>query len=226
MKIIVGNQKNYMTIKDVENFLDNVRLTDNVIICPSNIYLPYYLDKNCKIGLQNINIDKTITGEISINQAISIGIKYVIVGHSERRINLFETDKRINKKIISLNNIGIILCIGESIKQKKHKEEILREQIKECLKNCNLDNIVIAYEPVWSIGTGKIPTNNEIDKTVLFIKQLVKEIYNKDIKVLYGGSINSKNIEKLNKINSLDGFLVGKASTDPIEFNKIIEVVS
>ena len=225
MKIIIGNQKNYMTLKDVKNFLENVKLNDNTIICPSNIYLPYYLKNNYKIGLQNISTNKTITGEININQAISMKVKYVIIGHSERRINLLETNEIINNKLKELDDIGVILCIGE-LKKEKNIEKVLEKQITECLKDTKIDNIIIAYEPVWAIGTNNIPSKEEINKTVLFIKKIVKEKYNKDIKVLYGGSVNSSNIESLNSIDSLDGFLVGRASTNPIEFNKIIEVVS
>lgn len=224
MKIIVGNQKNYMTIKEVKNFLDNVILSSNTIICPSNIYLPYFLNRDCKIGLQNVSLDRPITGEVSIRQAISFGIKYIIVGHSERR-NLGETNEIINEKIRNLKNIGVILCIGEKENELKKKDKVLKAQILECLKNIDIDNVIIAYEPAWAIGTGRIPINEEINKTVLLIKKIVKEHYGKNIKVLYGGSVNSDNIISLNTIESVDGFLIGKASTDYKEFNEIIKVV-
>lgn len=223
MKIIVGNQKNYMTIKDTKNFLDNVRLTDNVIICPSNIYIPYYIDRGYKVGLQNINVDNVITGEVSILQAKSLNINYVIVGHSERR-NLGETNEIINQKLKSLKDLNVILCIGED--ENEDLKEVLENQILNCLKDINIDNIIIAYEPVYAIGTGNALEKEKINMAVTFIKNIIKENYNKDIKVLYGGSINSTNINELNSIEILDGFLVGKSSTDPIEFNKIIEVVN
>ena len=226
MKIVVGNQKNYMTLNDVKNFLDNANLSDNCVICPSNIYMPYFLEKDYNVGLQNININETITGEISIEQANSLGIKYAIIGHSERRNNLFETNNMINEKVKSINKINIILCIGESLKDKNKREKVLEKQILECLDDANIDNVIIAYEPVWAIGTGIPLTNEEIDKTSKFIKKIIKETYNKDIKVLYGGSVNSRNIKLLNTIDSIDGFLIGKASTNPIEFNDIIKVVS
>lgn len=228
-KLIVGNLKNYMDINDVSIYLkESEKISSrNVIICPSNIYIPYFLKKNYKVGIQNIlDSDETCTGEISASQAKKIGISCAIIGHSERRNKFNETDEVINNKIKSSlkEKLSVILCIGESLEQKDNAINILKNQIIECLKDINLDNIVIAYEPVWAIGTGLTPSIGEINNIVINIKSIVKQIFNKDIKVLYGGSVNGENIADIIKV--VDGVLIGKASTDIEEFLKIIEVVN
>lgn len=229
-KIIIGNLKNYMKSSEVAEYLKKIDLIEdkNVIICPSNIYIPYFLKKGYSVGIQNINgLTKTCTGEITPEQAKSLGITYTIVGHSERRINLKETDSDINNKILEANkyNMKIILCIGETLEEKNmlKTSQVLKKQIINDLKNTNLKNIVIAYEPIWAIGTNKIPTIKDISLTVEYIKDIVKKNFDTDIKVLYGGSVNSTNINEI--ITNVDGVLIGKASTDPKEFLKIIEVV-
>lgn len=235
MKIIIGNHKNYMFTNDVSEYLKEIDTNKgNVIICPSSIYLPYFMKKGFKIGIQNISprSDIVLTGEISAKQAISMGINYSIIGHSERRINFNETNLEINSKIIDAISYGmkVILCVGETLEEKNmlKTSKVLKKQLRECLKDVNdFKNIVIAYEPVWAIGTNKIPSNNDILKTIEYIKKTVKLIYNiENIKVLYGGSVSSNNINTLNQIENLDGILVGKASTDAKEFLKIIEVVN
>lgn len=229
-KIIIGNLKNYMMSSEIVNYLKKVDKIDdkNVIICPSNIYIPYFLKKGYSVGIQNINeLDKTCTGEITPSQAKSLGINYTIVGHSERRINLKETDIDINKKIIEAQkyNMKIILCIGETLEEKEMLKTsiVLKKQLLNSLKNTNLKNIVIAYEPIWAIGTNKIPSIKDIASTTSYIKELIKKNFDSDIKVLYGGSVNSTNIGEI--IKEVDGVLIGKASTDGSEFLKIIEVV-
>ena len=150
-----------------------------------------------------------------------MGCKYVLVGHSEIRNN--ETDEMINIKIkiILKNNLIPILCIGESLEayNQKQTKEILKKQIQNALKDTN-EKVIISYEPVWAIGTGKTPTNEEIIDIINYIKSL----FNYDITVLYGGSVSLENIETLNKINNVNGFLIGKAATNPSSLKKIIEV--
>ena len=226
--LIIGNQKNYMTTSEVNKFLKTIEKMDNVVICPSNIYIPYYLKRGFSVGLQNICCsNKTITGEISSKQAKSMGIEYAIIGHSERRENCPENDlgDRVND---ALNyKINVVYCIGESLyeKDKNLTFEVLKEQIGELVKVGSLENVIIAYEPVWAIGTGIIPTNDEINTNVEYIKKIIKELYNQEVKVLYGGSVNQDNIETLKSISLIDGFLIGKASTNVEEFTKIWEVV-
>lgn len=227
-KLIVGNFKNYMTSTDVATYLKQIDLIngENIILCPSNIYIPYFLKRNFKVGIQNICNDGTYTGEISVKQAKSMGIFSSIIGHSERRINFNETNEIVNSKIKEAlkENLNVILCIGETIDEKDNAIEVLEKQIIECLKDIELNNIVIAYEPVWAIGTGIIPTVDEIEFITNEIKKIVNETFDADVKVLYGGSVNGNNISDIIKV--VDGVLIGKASTDMVEFLKIIEVVN
>lgn len=234
-KLIVANHKNYMNInllskyiRDINNFIDD----ENVIICPSNIYLPYFLKHKYKVGIQNVAVDSdTCTGEITSSQAAGIGIKYAIIGHSERRMKMGEDNKCLNQKVINALSSGleVILCVGETAYEKKHNKtkKVIYKQLKECLKDIkDLSNIIIAYEPVWAIGTGTTPTNDAIKEMMIYIKKNIKDIFAfDDIKVLYGGSVSAKNIEEIKSIDELDGFLIGKASTDSKEFLYMIEVV-
>ena len=156
-----------------------------------------------------------------------MGIEFTIIGHSERR-------ERYNEDITSAvndainNNLNVILCIGENIDDYNSKatNAKLKKQIGELVNIVSLDNVIIAYEPVWAIGTGKTPTNEEIENNIDYIKSLVKQLYGKEVRVLYGGSVNRENVETLKDIPNVDGFLVGKASTNIYEFKRIIEVVN
>ena len=236
-KIIVGNMKMYMNkdeiIKYIEILKNNIK--NNVILCPSSIYIPYFEDKNINIGIQNIYFEDNgpYTGEISVEQIKNMNIKYAIVGHSERRNIFKETDYDINKKLIKVleNNLNVILCIGETLISRNEEKTniILREQIEIALNNISSKyekNILIAYEPIWAIGTGIIPGLEEINKTVDYIKSVIFEKYKMKIKVLYGGSVNENNINSLNKISNLDGFMVGGACTKPEKMLKIIDSVN
>ena len=236
-KLIVGNQKMYMSLEDVSGFLKETvgKINNpNVIICPSILFIPYYLKHGFSVGAQNVCVKDQgpYTGEISAYLVANLGIKYSLVGHSERRIHFGEDNGIINEKIKNLLkfNIKPIVCIGETNEEKNllKTDKILKSELVTCLKGLNRDdfnNIIIAYEPIWAIGTNRIPTMAEIKKSVKYIKSVIKKIYNADVKVLYGGSINSDNIEKLNKLDCLDGFLIGASSIDASQFLKIIEVV-
>jgi triosephosphate isomerase len=182
--------------------------------------------KNSKIivGAQNCHENENFgafTGGINASMLKSVGAKYVIIGHSENR-EAGETNNLINRKIRSALNSGlkVIFCIGETLKEKKKKvtKQVLNKQIKLGLNNIkNKKDVLIAYEPVWSIGTGLIPKANDLFNTINFIKQI-----NKKFKVLYGGSVNPENIKKLKLINNIDGFLIGGASQNP---NKFIDII-
>ena len=208
-KIIVGNIKMNLKFEEIYNYLKRFENIDNpnLIICPTYIYIPYFLKSSFKVGSQDVccSASNNCTGEVSAVQLKSIGVKYTLVGHSERRIKLRETDIDINKKIKNSLKAGlkVILCIGESMEEASllKKDIVLKKQIQKALLDIEkIDNIMIAYEPVWSIGTNNVPTNKEISDTVNYIKQIVFNMYHKNIKVLYGGSINEKNIEKFNEI--------------------------
>ena len=236
-KIVIGNQKTYMSISEIGEFLKEITgkgLTSNVVICPSSVYIPYFLKHRYGIGIQNIseNNGNQYTGEVTAKQASDMGLKYALVGHSERRIYYEETNDIINKKVKNLleNNITPILCVGETSEEKNllKTNKVLKSDLVSCLKDIEIDNlekIIIAYEPIWAIGTNRTPTVGEIRANVSYIKEVIKKIYKKDVRVVYGGSVNPNNIEKLNKIDILDGFLVGGSSTKATDFLKIIEVV-
>lgn len=225
MNMKFGEIPNYIShFKNIKN--------NNLVICPSFIYIPYFLNYDFHVGSQNVCIEEDggYTGEISARQLHSIGVKYTIIGHSERRIKLKENDIEINQKIKSSikSNLKVILCVGETLEEKEmlKKDIILKRQIRNALFGVeSLNNIIIAYEPVWSVGTNKLPSNEELIKTILYIKDLVYSIYKKNIKVIYGGSINEKNIENLKNIRELDGFLIGSASINPNRFIEIIEKI-
>ena len=157
-----------------------------------------------------------------------LGAKYVIIGHSENRSN-GETNTQINKKIHSaiLNNLNVIFCIGENLFEKKNKKtnKILKKQIAMGLKKIKkIDKIIFAYEPVWSIGTGKVLTNIELIKQVIIIKKIIKNKFkNQKTKIIYGGSVNNQNINNLKQIKEINGFLIGGASQNSKKFIDIIK---
>ena len=162
------------------------------------------------------------TGHINSKMLKDVGAKYVILGHSDNR-QLGESDKLINLKIQSSIKSGlkVVFCIGETLKQKKKKvtKKVLSTQISKGLKKIrNKKNIIIAYEPVWSIGSGMILTKYELYEIIKYIKNKVR-----GVKVLYGGSVNSKNIKNLKKVNNVDGFLIGGASQVSKNFIDIIK---
>ncbi len=227
-KIIVANHKMYIDslekIKEYKKQLQNYK--DKIIVLPSFLYLNEFSNSNFIFGAQNIseNDNGAFTGEISAKGVKNLNGKYALIGHSEVRTKLGETSAQINNKIkIALkNDLKVILCIGETKHQHENGQakEIIKNQILEDLKNINQE-VIIAYEPIWSIGTGLTPTNDDIITRVKYIKSL----FNYKVKVLYGGSVSPKNIDILNKIEDLDGYLIGKASTDAKQMIKILEVV-
>lgn len=225
-KLILANLKMYFNItKDIQDYLNNLNdEKENFIAFPPIIYLEKFLNNGFTCGIQDISVHKegAHTGEVSALSATDLGAKYVLLGHSEIR-QKGESDELINKKIkTALNhNLKAILCVGENLEayNQSQTKEFIKNQISKALKNID-EEIMISYEPVWAIGTGKTPTNNEIEDVVSYIKSL----FNYKIKVLYGGSVSEKNIETLNQINNLDGFLIGYAATIPSSLRKIIEV--
>ena len=210
-KLIVANLKMNLTLEEANDYLDIIKknIIDQleIIICPSFPFLPLFKNKDYKLGAQNCYyLDKgSYTGEVSPLQLKTIGVSYIIVGHSERRIYFKENNELINDKLKAIlkHNIKPILCIGETMEERLlHKTFIvLKKQLNEALKDIESDmltDIVIAYEPVWAIGSGKTPTSQEIAEVINYIKDLIKKEYKIDnIIVLYGGSVNLKILKLL-----------------------------
>ncbi|WP_440909460.1 triose-phosphate isomerase [Candidatus Pelagibacter sp.] len=179
-----------------------------------------------EVGAQNCHHQNdygALTGSINAKMIKGVGANYVILGHSENR-QRGESDKLINLKIKTAlnNNLKVIFCIGETIKEKKNNKTnlVLSRQLKLGLQGLKFNkNLIIAYEPVWAIGSGMIPTSEDLYKTINFIKSKVK----KSVKVLYGGSVNDKNITELKTINNIDGYLIGGASQNSKKFIDIIK---
>ena len=205
-----------------------------IIYCPPNVILNEFIKftkyTNLAVGSQDCYfIDGTgpYTGNISAYQLKKLGVKYIISGHSERRLD-GDNDKLVNKKVLNIlsNNLKVILCIGETLKEKKNKKtlSVLRRQLTVCLKGVKKsDKIIVAYEPIWSIGSGIIPSLKELDQTIKYINQFLNKKFRRNTsKVLYGGSVNSNNIDILKKTKGIDGFLIGGASQNP---NKFIDII-
>ena len=226
-----GGLSTLNSLKKVIKFLKIFKKSNKIkiIYCPPSTLISPMSEKvkNSKIqvGAQNCNESLTYgasTGSINSMMLKNVGAKYVILGHSENRVS-GETDKLINAKIKSATKSGleVIFCIGETLGQKRKKitKKILSKQITLGLQRVQKrKNIIIAYEPVWSIGTGLIPNADDLINTINFIKKKVRKI-----KVLYGGSVNPKNINELKLIKNIDGFLIGGASQDPKKFIDIIK---
>lgn len=235
-KLIIANHKMNMNANELSIYLQELGEINNknVVICPTSIYIPYFLKKKYKVGIQNTFLHESgsYTGEISPKQAKSLGVTYTILGHSERRNYFNETDTIINKKAIEALNSGLkaVICIGETLEEKNmlKTDKVLKRQVINALRDIELiDDVIIAYEPIWAIGTGVIPTNKEISSTISYIKTIIDNLYpNNDVRIIYGGSVNEKNIKELNKIKEVQGFLVGGASLNTKAFLKIIEVVA
>lgn len=235
-KIVVANLKMNMSFGQIKTYVDKIKTieTKRVVFCPSSLYIPYFLGYNYGVGIQQVSnqIEGAFTGQISSKQASSMGLVLTLIGHSECRTYLKENDSLINEKIKNslANKLNVILCIGETKEQKEmlKTSNVLKKQILGALNGLTkqeLKHVYIAYEPVWAIGTNKIPSNRDIEDTITYIKKVVeKNLDFKNIPVLYGGSINSKNIEELNKITNCSGFLVGGSSLKIKELLKIIEV--
>lgn len=246
-RLIVANWKmNPQTTDEAKKIFSSIKkgigITKNseVCICPPYPFIyPLYklkFPKNLFLGAQNVSSYEkgAFTGDVSISMLNDLGVKYVIVGHSERRAN-GESNEIIKKKIeiAFLNNIIPILCIGE--KERDHDAsylDFIRSQIKECLNGIEkkyLLGMIVAYEPVWAIGKSYKESMNptDIHEMTLIIKKIGGELFGKDIgdsfKILYGGSVEIENAPSILEYGNIDGFLVGHASLDPVQFARIIK---
>lgn len=236
--LIIANWKmNPATFKEAKQLFGAVKRATaqsnaQVVICPPFVYLP--LLKNATLGAQNVFYEEkgAFTGEISPQMLKNLGVEYVIIGHSERRADFYETDEIINKKIKKalFDKLKVIFCVGENAEE--DKADILERQITEGLKGISslksqISNLVIAYEPVWAIGTGNSCSVNETMSSAMLIKKIVFRLSNKEtaarIRILYGGSVDGKNASAYLKEGGVNGLLVGGASLDAKEFIKIVK---
>ena len=227
-------------IRFIDELAPLVKDTQNeVVLCVPYTDLFYGLlsvqNTNIKIGAQNMHWEENgaYTGEVSGKMLSSIGVKYVIIGHSERRMYFAETDENVNKKVISAHKYGLtpIVCVGENLEQRESEraEEIITVQTEKALKgllDVQVENTIIAYEPIWAIGTGKTATKEEANDAIKAIRNKIAELYRQDVAkrviIQYGGSIKSSNATELFSMSDIDGGLVGGASLKVDEFAEIV----
>jgi len=242
-KVIAGNWKMNMLPNEAMEYIDSlsklVKDSENeVILCVPYTDLFYCLmsaqDTNIKIGAQNMHFAEkgAYTGEISGKMLKSIGVEYVIIGHSERRQYFAETDESVNKKIKAAfeNELKPIVCVGETLEQRESgiTNEIITNQTRLALEGLTNEqvNTIVAYEPIWAIGTGKTATSDDANEAVKAIREEIKRIYGVDtaekVIIQYGGSVKSSNAKELFETSDIDGGLVGGASLVPDEFAKIV----
>ncbi len=229
--IFVANWKLNGNIQFIKEYYQKL-LTNSqncVVVCPPSIFINKLQtnEKNLFAGAQDVSKYQTgaYTGELSADMLSDYKVQFCLVGHSERREYFNEKNNTIRLKSINLiqKKIVPILCIGETLKEKNQNmtEKVLAKQLIECIPDIsNFENTIIAYEPIWAIGTGLTPSLEEIDKVHSFIKTISKKFNN--FKVLYGGSVNVSNSSDINNLKNVDGCLIGGASLKVNEFNSII----
>ena len=243
-KVIAGNWKmnnNTQATKELINELAPLVASAKceVVICPPFVNLATAVEEckntNIGVGAQNCHFEKSgaFTGEISAEMLTDIGIKYTLTGHSERRTYFGDTDETVGKrtKAAVAANINTILCVGETLEQREQgiTNEICALQTKIALGDISaaeMAKIIIAYEPVWAIGTGKTATAEQAEEVCAFIREVVAEIYNesvaKSVRILYGGSMNAANAAELLGKPNIDGGLIGGASLKAEDFAAIV----
>ena len=243
-KVIAGNWKMNMLPNEAMEMIAAlaplVKDTENeVVLCVPYTDLFYSLlaaqETNIKIGAQNMHFEEkgAYTGEVSGKMLKSIGVQYVIIGHSERRQYFAETDETVNKKIKAafLNNLKPIVCVGETLEQREAgiQYDIITEQTKKALEGLTeeqVENTIIAYEPIWAIGTGKTATKEDANDACKKIREKIAGIYGQNVAerviIQYGGSMKPENAKELLEMPDIDGGLVGGASLKAETFEKIV----
>lgn len=223
-KIIAANWKMNNYFSDIKPFVKyvkkNLKNRNGLVVCVPSVMIKTMADCSKGIfetGAENCYFEEkgAYTGEISAKMVKSAGASYSIVGHSERRQIFGETNEMLNKKLKAClkNDLKVIFCIGETLEEKSKYKSVLKKEIVEGFDGItDFSNIVIAYEPIWAIGTGKVATTDDIQKVHSYIKNLVKETFNVDVAVLYGGSVKPSNSKEILALNEVDGVLIGGAS--------------
>lgn len=251
MKYVIANLKmNLLSPRERDQYLVSLakelkkKKINNfeIILCPPFVHLEAFAKnrkKNIKIGAQDVFSENkgSYTGEISPSMLKNFGCEYVILGHSERRRYFSENNEDINLKILAAlkENLIPILCLGETKAEKENETtlQVIENQIKECLTDVprsKIEKIIFVYEPVWAVGSDLNPTVHEIMEAKVLIKKILVEMFGqnniKNVRILYGGSVNSKNAKEVCLDPDLDGVLVGRESLLPHEFIKIVETIS
>ncbi|MBU3806554.1 MAG: triose-phosphate isomerase [Candidatus Fournierella pullistercoris] len=246
--IIAGNWKMNKTTTEAVELIDALipAVADaqcEVVICTPFTALATAVEKtrgtNIHVGAQNVHFEQSgaFTGEISAEMLVDLGVEYVITGHSERRQYFAETDETVNKRTLAALNAGlkVLVCVGENLEQREQgvTEELVRLQTKIALQGVTkeqLPQVVIAYEPVWAIGTGKTATSDQAQEVCGCIRQLLGELYGEDtaqtVTIQYGGSMNPANAEELLGKPDVDGGLIGGASLKADAFASIVAAAS
>ena len=243
--IIAGNWKMFKTRDEALQFIyqvsDNLPEVETVesVICAPFPFLRCLVKRqgdNLRIGAQNMHFEEegAYTGEVSPKMLTSIGVEYVIIGHSESRAMFNETDETVNKKLHAAFNNGInpILCVGETLDQREGNltEEVIGKQLEldlSGLTEANVEGLVIAYEPIWAIGTGRTATPAQAEETCAFVRSKVASLYSQEladkVRIQYGGSVKLNNIQELMAQNNIDGALIGGASLKADDFIKLVK---
>lgn len=244
--IIAGNWKMYKTVKESADFVKQLpeklkSIVDReIVVCPTMLSIPAVVEalrfSNIQVGAQDAcwENEGAFTGNISPSVLKEEGVKYVILGHSERRQYDGDTDAKINRKLKSVLKAGLraIICVGETLHEREggRTEKIIETQVNGCFEGIglgDLSHIVIAYEPVWAIGTGKNATPEQANAVHVFIRNLIAKKFNKEaaeqIRIQYGGSVKPENIKQLMAQPDIDGALVGGASLKVDSFSAIIQ---
>lgn len=249
-KLVVGNLKmNPVSPVEFERYLDLIEREierkkfekTEIVICPPAVYFRQFLErkfKSVKLGAQDVfwEYQGAYTGEISAGMAKACGVQYSIVGHSERRKYFGENEEIINLKLKAIlkNGLNAVLCVGESEEERKSGQTapVLKKQLKDSLSGISVgktEYITIAYEPIWAVGTDKIPTSDEILEAKLIIKKFLAELYSRKaaekMRILYGGSVKSFWTKQVCLDPAMDGALVGRESLAPHEFVKIAKII-
>ncbi|MGR6117091.1 triose-phosphate isomerase [Aeribacillus composti] len=244
--IIAGNWKMHKTLEEAKSFVKEVKSLvppqDKVdsVICAPALFLGQLVElaegSELKIGAQNMHFEESgaYTGEISPVALADIGVDYVIIGHSERREMFAETDETVNKKVLAAfkHKLTPIVCVGESLAEREagKTNEIVGDQVKKALAGVDasaVKNIVIAYEPIWAIGTGKSSSPEDANEVCAHIRGVITDIYSDDVanevRIQYGGSVKPENIKDFLNQPEIDGALVGGASLEPRSFLQLLE---
>lgn len=242
--IIAGNWKMHKTVSEATALVEELKplvkgATCDVVVCPTSICLPAVVEAvkgtNIKVGAQNMHFEEkgAFTGEISPIMLKDLGVEYVIIGHSERRQYFSENDETVNKKLKSAFAHGLIpiLCIGESLEEREGNitEEVLAKQVKLDLNGITSENVkgmIVAYEPIWAIGTGKTATADDANETIGFIRKVIEKLYGNEVseavRIQYGGSVKPSTIKEQMEKEHIDGGLIGGASLKAQDFSAIV----